>query len=75
MWFNRLECLRCNKNYQQKFNEKLAQRFANTCKFSNYDNNNFILLLHKGVYPYQYIDDSKKSNETINKGFFSQLKM
>ena len=75
MWFNRLECLRCNKNYQQKFDEKLTERFVNTCKFSNHDSNNFILLLPKGVYPYQCMDDWKKSNETINKGFFSHLKM
>ena len=25
----------CNKNYQQKFDEKLKKRFSNTYKFSN----------------------------------------
>ena len=39
------KCLFCNKNYQQKFNEKLMERFFNTNKFSNYYNNKFILLL------------------------------
>ena len=39
------KCLRCNKNYQQKFDEKLRERFLNTYKFSNRDNNRFILLL------------------------------
>ena len=34
------------------FDEKLKTRFANTCKFGNYDINKFILLLRKGVYPY-----------------------
>ena len=29
----------CNKNYQQKFDEKLKERFLNTYKFSNHDNN------------------------------------
>ena len=48
----------CNKNCQTKFDEKLKERFFNTYKFSNHDNNNFILLLRKGVYHYQYMDDT-----------------
>ena len=51
------KCLFCNKSYQHKFDEKLKERFFNTSKFSNHDNNKFILLLRKGVYPYEYIDD------------------
>ena len=43
--------LRCNKNYQQKFHEKLKERFVSTHKFSNYDNNKFILLLRKEFDP------------------------
>ena len=39
------KCLRCNKSYQGKFDEKLKERFSNTYKFSNHDNNNFIWLL------------------------------
>ena len=35
----------CNTHYQQKFDEKLKERFFNTYKFSNHDNNKFILLL------------------------------
>ena len=50
-------CLCCNKNYQQKFDEKLKQRFFNTYKFSNHSNNKFALILQKGFYPYEYIDD------------------
>ena len=34
-----------NKNYQQKFDEKLKERLLNTCKFSNHDKNKFTLLL------------------------------
>ena len=41
------------QKYQQKFDEKLKGRFFNTYKFSNHGNNKFILLLRKGVYPYQ----------------------
>ena len=35
----------CNKNYQTKFDKKLKERFFNTYKFSNHDNNKFILIL------------------------------
>ena len=51
------KCLSCNKSYQRKFREKLKEHFFNTCKFFNHDNNNFILLLLRGIYPYKYIDD------------------
>ena len=53
-------CLYCNK-----FPVKLKERFFNTCKFSNSDNNKFILLLRKGVYSYEYMDDWEKFNETL----------
>ena len=45
------KCLCFNKNYQEKFDEKLKERFFNTYKFSKYDNKKFILLLQEGVYP------------------------
>ena len=50
-------CLRCNKNYQHKFDKKLKERFFNTYKFSNCENNKFNSLMQKGVYPYEYMDD------------------
>ena len=72
------KCLNCNKGYQRKFDEKLKERFFNTYKFSNYDNNKFILLLRKGVYPYEYMDDWEKFNETTlpeKENFYSHLNM
>ena len=39
------KCMCCNKNYQHKFDENLKKWFFNTYKFSNNDNNRFILLL------------------------------
>ena len=33
------KCLCCNKNYQQKFDENLKERFSNSCKWSNHNNN------------------------------------
>ena len=50
-------CFYCNKNYQQMFDQKLKNWFFNTYKFSNHKNNKIILLLKKGVYPYEYKDD------------------
>ena len=64
--------------YQHKFDEKLKEQFLNTCKFSNHDNNKFILLLWKGVYPFEYIDDWEKFNETSllkKEEFYSHLNM
>ena len=58
------KCLCSNKNYQQKFHEKLKEQFLNTYKYSKHDNKEFILLLGKGVYPYEYKDDWEKFNET-----------
>ena len=37
----------CNKSCQIKFDETLKERFFDTFKFSNQDNNTFILLLQK----------------------------
>ena len=68
----------CNKSYQNKFDEKLKEQFFNTYKFSNYDNNKFILLFQKSVYPYEYRDDWEKFNETSlpeKEDFYSHLSM
>ena len=67
-----------NKNYQQKFDEKLKGRFFNTYKFSKHNSNKFVLLLQKTVYLYQYKGDWEKFNKTslLEKGnFYSHLNM
>ena len=70
------KCLSCNKDYSNKIDEELKKRFKNTFKFSNNDINKFILLLRKGVYPYEYMDDWEKFNETTlpeKEEFYSNL--
>ena len=61
-----------------KFDEKLKRQFFNTYQFSDYDINKFIWLLWKGAYPYEYMDDWKKFNETSvpeKEDFYSHLNM
>ena len=49
---------------KEKFDENLKKQFVNTYKLSNHEINQFILILGKGVYPYQYLNDLEKYNLT-----------
>ena len=71
-------CLGCKKNYKKDFNKELIKRFANIYEFCNRDLNEFILLLRKGVYPYEYMDSWERFNETSlpdKESFYSNLNM
>ena len=71
-------CLSCNKYYPNKLDEKLKKWSKKTFKFSDNDINKFILLLRKSVYPYEYIDEWEKFNETTLPGkeeFYRDLNM
>ena len=59
---------------KKKFDEKLKGRFFNTKKFSNHDINNFILLLQKGVYSHEYMDDWEQSLPD-KEDFYSNLNL
>ena len=59
-----LKCFNCNIYYKKKFNKDLIKKFKNTYSFCNNDLNKFILLLRKGVYPYEYVDSWERFNET-----------
>ena len=56
--------MECKKNYKKDFNKELIKRFASVYKFCNKEINKFILLLRKGVYPYDHMDSGKSFNET-----------
>ena len=58
------KCLSCNKHYSNKIDEELKKRCKNTFKFSDNDINKFVLLLRKGFYPYECMDEWEKFNET-----------
>ena len=64
-------------NYKKDFNKELIKRFANIYEFCNEDVNKFILLLRKGVYPYEYMDSWERFDETLpdKEAFYSNLHM
>ena len=73
-----LKCFNCNIYYKKKFNKDLIKKFKNTYSFCNNDLNKFILLLRKGVYPYEYMGSWEKFNETSlpsKEDFYSHLNM
>ena len=73
-----LECYNCKQRYKKKFNKELIKRFAGAYSFCDNDLNKFILLLRKGVYPYEYMDNWERFNETSlpsKESFCSNLNM
>ena len=71
-------CFECKKNYNKDFNKELINRFLSTYEFCNGDINKFILLLRKGVYPYEYMDSWERFDETSlpdKEAFYSSLNM
>ena len=76
---NRLnyKCKECNETSAKSVND-LIEKFPRTYKFCNGNLNKFVLLLRKGVYPYEYMDSWEKFNETSlppKESFYSELKL
>ena len=73
-----LECYNCKQRYRKKFNKDLIKKIKNTYSFCNNDLNKFVLLLRKGVYPYEYADTWERFSEISlpsKKDFYSNLNM
>ena len=73
-----LKCFNCNNYYKKKFDKEFIKKFKNMYSFCNNDLNKFILLLRKGVYPYEYMDNWERFNETSlpsKESFYSNLNM
>ena len=76
---NRLKykCKKCN-DISAKSIDELIKKFPRTHKFCNGNLNKFVLLLRKGVYPYEYMDSWERFNETLlppKKAFYSKLNL
>ena len=70
------KCIDCEKEYEKEFNKELLKRFSNTYEFCDNDLNRFLILLRKGVYPYEYMDGWNKLNEKVlpsKESFYSSL--
>ena len=71
-------CFECEKNYKKDFNNESVKRFANIYELCNEDINKFILLLRRGVYPYEYMDSCERFDEIslpVKEAFYSSLNM
>ena len=70
-----LKCFDCTTWFKRDSKE-LIKRFANTYEFCNKGINKCILLLRKGIYPYEYMDNWERFDETSlanKKAFYRSL--
>ena len=72
------ECFDCKSRCTRKFDKKLTKKFKNTYNFCNGDIDKFMLILRKGIYPYEYMDDWSRFDEEQlpnENDFYSGLNM
>ena len=80
--FNSIECKSCTENNRceesKKLIEWLIKKFPSVYQFCKGDLNKFILLLRKGIYPYEDMDNWRKFDETTlppKEAFYSNLNL
>ena len=78
--FNSIDCKSCAENNRceqcKKIIEGLIKKCPSIYQFCSGDLNKFILLLRKGVYPFEYMDSWEKIEETTlppKEAFYSNL--
>ena len=76
---NRLiqRCKECKKQWKRPI-EGLIEKFPSVSQFCNGNLNKFVLLLRKGVYPYECMDSWEKFDETSippKEDFYSELNL
>ena len=72
------KCFQCNSWYEKQFEHDLINKFKSTSEFCNKDISKFILLLRKGIYPYEHLDSWERFDETSlpdKEAFYSSLNM
>ena len=72
------KCFQCNSWYKKQFKHDFISKFENAYEFCNKDISKFILLLRKGIYPYEYMDSWERFDETLlpdKETFYSSLNM
>ena len=68
-------CKECGKRCLQPVN-RLIKTFSSVYQFFKDDLNKFVLLLRKGVYPFEYMDSWEKFDKTSlpdQEAFYSKL--
>ena len=80
--FNSIECKSCTENNRceqcKKIIEGLIEKLPSIYQFCNDNLNKFVLLLRKGIYPYEDMDSWQKFDETSlpdKKAFYSNLNL
>ena len=70
-------CKDCKNEWKRPI-EGLIRKFPSIYQFCNGNLNKFILLVRKGLYPYGYIDNWEKFDETTirpKEAFYSELNL